>query len=101
MRELEFLPDWYPRLRKRKRIVGMQGYATVILVTGLCTWGWLSGQNIRSASASLVVLSDQIKQADSELARLKEAMAQKEELESKKVILGKLGNHVESTRILS
>ena len=50
MRELEFLPDWYPRLRKRKSMVGVQGYATVILVTGLCTWGWLSGRNIQAAS---------------------------------------------------
>jgi Tfp pilus assembly protein PilN len=101
MRELEFLPDWYPSLRKRKRTVGVQAYATVILISGLCLWGWLSGRNMRSASASLHALQDQLSQTDNELARLAEANEQKKELESKNQIIRSLGNHVETTRVMA
>lgn len=101
MRELEFLPAWYPRLRKRKRSVGLQAWATGVLVTGLCLWGWLSGRNIRAASASITVLKGEIRQTDSELRRLDEALAQQKELSAKDVIMRKLGHHVESTRVLA
>ncbi|HZZ44632.1 MAG TPA: PilN domain-containing protein [Tepidisphaeraceae bacterium] len=100
MRELEFLPEWYPRLRKRKRMVGVQTWATGVLIIGLCLWGWLSGRNIRSASASLHLLQGEISQADNELQRLDEALGQKKELDAKNLIIRKLGNHVESTRVL-
>lgn len=101
MRELEFLPDWYPRLRKRKRSVGVQAWATGVLIVGLCLWGWLSGRNIRAASASITVLKGEISQTDSELRRLDEALAQQKELSAKDLIMKKLGHHVESTRILA
>lgn len=101
MRELEFLPSWYPTLRKRKRTVGVQAWATGVLVAGLCLWGWLSDRNIRSASASLHLLEDQISQTDNELTRLAEATAQKKDLEAKNQIIRSLGNHVETMRVLN
>lgn len=101
MRELEFLPDWYPRLRKRKRFVGVQAWATGVLLAGLCLWGWLSDRNIRAASASITVLKGEISQTDSELRRLDEALAQQKELTAKDLIMKKLGEHVESTRVLA
>jgi len=101
MRELEFLPDWYPRLRKRKSMVAVQTYATVILITGLCLWGWLSGRNIRSASASLNVVQVEINQADNELHRLDEELEKKKELDAKHQILDRLGRHVESVRVMA
>lgn len=101
MRELEFLPDWYPQLRKRKRSVALQTWITVMLIGGLCLWGWLSGRNIRTASASIVELRGEMSQTDIELHRLDEALAQKKELEAKNQIISKLGSHVESTRILA
>jgi Tfp pilus assembly protein PilN len=101
MRELEFIPDWYPRLRKRKRSVGVQAYATTILLAGLCFWGWLSGRNIRAASASVTLLKGEISQTDSELRRLDEALAQQKELSAKDLIMKKLGHHVESTRVVA
>jgi Tfp pilus assembly protein PilN len=101
MRELEFVPAWYPRLRKRKRTVGVQAYATTVLLVGLCFWGWLSGRNIRAASASVDLLKGEISQTDSELRRLDEALAQQKELTAKDRIMRKLGHHVESTRVMA
>lgn len=100
MREIEFLPAWYPRLRERKRMVSLQAWVTVVLLSGLCLWGWLSGRNIRSASASLTILKGQLNQTDSDLQKLEEQVQHQKALQAKDQILAKLGRHVEATRCL-
>jgi hypothetical protein len=101
MRELEFLPAWYPRLRKQKRTVSVQMWATISLLSGLCFWGWLSGRNIQSASASLTILKGQLNETNSELVKLDEQVAKQKELKAKAAIMAKLGRHVEMIRILN
>ena len=40
MRELEFLPAWYPQTRRRKRQVLLQAWVTVGSVIALAAWRW-------------------------------------------------------------
>ena len=32
MRELEFLPQWYPQIRRRRRLVHLQAWLTLVLI---------------------------------------------------------------------
>ena len=41
MRDLEFLPDWYPKLRRRKRTVALQAWGTLtVAATGFAATGF-------------------------------------------------------------
>ena len=46
MREVEFLPEWYPAVRRRKRMVAMQAWATLILICVLGLWTVMSQQRV-------------------------------------------------------
>ena len=38
MREMEFLPSWYPQLRRHKRLVMLHIWATTMVIMGLGLW---------------------------------------------------------------
>ena len=66
MRELEFLPAWYPQLRERKRLVRLQAYMTVAAGSaGLCLWVYLiHGNTARERAASLADIDRQVQQSN-------------------------------------
>ena len=45
MRELEFLPDWYPQTHRRRRLIVLQGWLTLIMVAGMGSWIVLQDRN--------------------------------------------------------
>jgi Tfp pilus assembly protein PilN len=100
MRDLEFLPDWYPQSRKRKRVVLLQGYMTLLLAAGLCVWLLLAQRNSRTAAATLAGVDSQISQTNRELHQLQEQVALKDQLLVQRKIADKLGLQVEMSRLL-
>ena len=56
MRELEFLPDWYPQARRRRRLVHLQGWLTLLLIAGMGTHLLMADRNIAVAEGSVGVL---------------------------------------------
>jgi Tfp pilus assembly protein PilN len=100
MRELEFLPEWYPRSRQRKRIVLLQGYMTLLLATGLGTWLILVDRNTQTAAGALANIETQISQTHQEMHQLEEQVTLKDRLLVQREIIQKLGLPVEMSRLL-
>jgi Tfp pilus assembly protein PilN len=100
MRELEFLPDWYPRIRRRKRFVVLHGWLTVVVAVGLCLWMLLARRNVQHAQAALNSISSEMVQTQSEQRQLDEQLAIKKELLVKEQIVAQLGFPMEMSRLL-
>jgi hypothetical protein len=83
-RELEFLPAWYPALRRRRRSLWLQVGATSLLV--LCAAAWLTCARHRIRV---------------EETRLSELTQQRQRRKQESLLIEKLGRHVEAPRILA
>jgi Tfp pilus assembly protein PilN len=100
MRELEFLPEWYPQSRRRKRLLLLQGYMTLLVVARLITWCLLTQRNTLAAAATVADLNRQISQTHQEMHQLEEQVALKNQLLIQRQIGEKLGLPVEMSRLL-
>ena len=101
MRELEFLPSWYPQLRTRRKMVGIQLWATIVV--GLCLMAWIAITNrtVVQKQAQSHTLDRQLQQSRSDLKQLDEMLAEKKTLETEQQIMYKVGTHGEVSRLLA
>jgi Tfp pilus assembly protein PilN len=100
MRELEFMPAWYPQMRRRRRMVVIQAWATFMVIFALGTWAYLARQNVNNRQAFHDDVARQLDQSRAELKELNAQLAEKDKLEAQQKILSKLGLHVEASRML-
>jgi hypothetical protein len=100
MRELEFLPDWYPRVRRRKRMVVLHGWMTLVVALGLGLWLALAHRNVSRAEAALRSFDSLMVQSETEKRQLNEQLDVKKELLIKEQIVAELGFPVEMSRLL-
>ncbi len=100
MRELEFLPGWYPQLHRRQRQIMLQVYLTVAVSAGLALWLFLVDRNHHVASQTLGVLHAQVNQADAQLREINRLTTLETQLRKQEEVQSKLGLHVESARII-
>src|SRR5437868_1133194 len=70
MRELEFLPAWYPQARRRLRIFRIQACSALLLIVGLAIWVLLARHNLQSAYGALASVDAQLAQSLLELDQL-------------------------------
>lgn len=101
MREVEFLPDWYPKVRKRKRVVALQAWVTLILMCGLGLWLLLVQRNVHAREFELDALRSDLDQSETELARLEDLLQLQRQLGQQDQIFLKIGRPVETTRIIT
>ena len=101
MRELEFMPAWYPQLRRRRRMVILQAWATFMVVCGLGLWMYLAHQNVNNRQIIRDAVAGHLQQSRAELKELNTQIAEKEKLEAQQRIMSKLGLHVEVSRLLA
>src|SRR5207249_800452 len=101
MREVEFLPDWYPRVRQRRRMVVMQAWASLALICALGVWMLLGQRNVHAREVELSSLRTDLNQSEAEVARLEELLALQQQLGRQDQIFVKIGRPVESTKIVT
>jgi len=101
MRDVEFLPAWYPQIRRRRRLVVLQAWMTFVVVVALGLWMMLAGRNLRQANAKLLVVDEQLLHSRSELKTLEELMTLGKKLSEQALVLSKVGSHVETARLLA
>jgi Tfp pilus assembly protein PilN len=101
MRELEFLPGWYVRLRKRRRAVFLQLWMTFALAGGAGLWIGLVARNVREASAALTELKGRMKETDAQLEQMDRLENLRRQLRQQAEILASLGDHVDATRLMA
>jgi Tfp pilus assembly protein PilN len=97
MHDLEFLPDWYPQTRRRRRLVLLQGWLTLVVLFGLGGWVLLAERNIAVAEDSLRTLKGQLSQTDAQLAEMDKLDVMRKQLSQQNQILSRIGlNNVEA-----
>jgi hypothetical protein len=101
MREVEFLPPWYPKVRQRKRAVMIQTWATLALVTALGIWMLLAQRNVQAKEAELTVLRTDLNQSEVQVQRLEDLLQLQKELGRQDSIFAKIGRPVESTKLIT
>ena len=100
MRELEFLPDWYPRLRRQRRRVLLQTWVALLVVAGLALWLTLARRNASRADVALRAFEAQVLQTETERRQLDEQLRMKAQLEQREEVVASLGFPVEMSRLL-
>lgn len=100
MRETEFLPAWYPQVNRRKRLVILQAWMTLVLAIGLGAWSVLADRNVRAAEGAEQLLSGNLAQTQSQLKELDELLALQKKCRQQYQVLEKLGLHVEASRMI-
>ena len=101
MRELEFLPDWYPRVRKRKRMVALQTWVTITVMCGLGLWMLLVQRNVHAREVEVESLRTDLDKSETELARLEDLLQLQRQLGQQDQIFLKIGRPVETTKIIT
>jgi hypothetical protein len=101
MRELEFLPEWYPKVRQRRRMVALQAWITLILLCGLGLWMLLVQRNVQAREIQLASLRTDLDQSETELQRLEDLLQLQRQLGQQDAIFMKIGRPVESTRVIT
>ncbi len=101
MREVEFLPDWYPRLRRRRRSVTTQAWSTLAISAILGIWILMSQRHVSAKQRELVEISSSLTQSVVEVERLKQLVELHNQLKGQDKIFGIIGRPIEMTRILT
>ena len=101
MREVEFLPAWYPKVRKRKRMVALQAWVTLTLMCGLGLWMLLVQRNVHARDLELDGLRKDLTQSETELARLEELLQLQRQLGQQDQIFNKIGRPIETTKLIT
>ena len=100
MRDLEFLPEWYPQTRRRKRLVFLQGWLTLLLVLGMGAFLVKAERNIIAADRSLAAVKGQLSQTNSQLAEMDKLDAIRRQLRRQAQITSRLGMYVETSAVI-
>lgn len=102
MREVEFLPDWYPKVRRRRRMVGLQAWVTLLLIGGLGLWMMLAQRNVHAREVQLAGLHTDLSQTQTELQHLDNLLELQRDLSRESAIVARIGvQNVEATRVLT
>jgi hypothetical protein len=101
MRDVEFLPAWYPLLRRRRLMMYAEAWAIVGVIVAMGAWLMVFHQSVRSAEASLDSLDRSLTQTDADLLRLNEQKTLKEQLQRQGEVSARLGPYVPQARVLS
>lgn len=100
MRDMEFLPEWYPQTRQRRRLVHLQGWLTLVLVAGMGAHLVLADRNIRTAETSLAGLQAQTAQIDAQLSEMDKLDAMRRQYRQKEQVVSRLGVYVEACTMM-
>jgi Tfp pilus assembly protein PilN len=101
MRELEFLPAWYPKVRQRKRMVALQTWITLLVIGALGLWVLLAQRNVHAREVELTSLSSDLSQSETDLQRLENLQDVQRDLGRQMEIYRKIGDAAPTTRVMT
>jgi Tfp pilus assembly protein PilN len=101
LRDVEFLPAWYPQIRRRKFAVVVQAWASLGVIVLLLGITLVKHWEVHCAQAAAVECSDQINESQQQLARLNEKLQYEGQLSQQEQIIAKLGLNVDTTRLVN
>ena len=100
MREIDFLPGWYPAIQRRYRAMVMQAWAT--LLVAMLIGGYAVAKRVQVFQARQITAQTeaQIRVSQQQLAQLTRKLKYESELREQDQIVARLGLGVETTRLL-
>ncbi len=101
MRELEFLPDWYPRLRRKRAAVIANAIAAASIVVAMLIWTGIARLRVLTARNEQSAVNAQFKQTTDALRQVDELSLIKRHWDEQGEVMEKLGLGVESTRLIA
>jgi Tfp pilus assembly protein PilN len=100
MREINFLPNWYPQIQQRYRWLIAQAWMTITIVSLLGGYALVKRWQVHSAKAVTSQCEARITQSRQQLAQLGEMLKYESELRQQDQIVARLGLGVDTTRLL-
>lgn len=100
MRELEFLPHWYPALRRKRRHLLLEAWICVLIAAALGSWLAFSARTVVAKQSLLSTRQGQIKQIGYELQKLDELQSLKKQMSEQAMLVARLGPTVPISRVL-
>jgi len=100
MRELEFLPSWYPTLRRKRRQLLLEAWLCVLIAVALGSWLALSARTVMAKQSLLTARQGQIKQIGYELQKLDELQSLKKQMSEQAMLVSRLGPNLPISRVL-
>jgi hypothetical protein len=101
VRDIEFLPDWYPMIRRRYRVVVFQAYTTAVILVMLGTYALVQRYHVYTARQATKKTDTQIGRTKIELAELSEKLHLQNQLQHQDSVVARLGIGVDTTRLLA
>lgn len=98
MRDMEFLPDWYPQTRKRRRMVVLQGWLTLVLIVGMGVQHMLSDRREARDLAAAGILRGQLDQTNAQLIEMDKLDSMRQQLRQQEQIVSRLGFYVQACK---
>jgi len=100
MRDVEFLPTWYTQWQKRRRLLFLQVWISIILALGLGLWVFLANRNRCNAEDALGTIKGQWQQTNLQVQQMERMEALSKQWRQQAEVLGRLGEHVKSSQML-
>lgn len=100
MREMDFLPKWYPELRTRRRRLKIQVWASIALVCAMALWQTVCVRRVLAAQDEATTLSTRLEQSHSQLLKVDELMDLQRSLRPQDQVMESIGVPIEVTRIM-
>jgi hypothetical protein len=100
MREIDFLPVWYPAIQRRYRWTIAQAWATLAILCLLTGYAGVQRWKVHIAGRATAQTEAQIRVSQQQLAQLTEKLKYEEQLRRQEQIVSRLGIGVDTTRLL-
>jgi len=101
VRELEFLPDWYPQTHRRRRLIVLQGWLTLVMVAGMGSWILLKDRNNTLDERILAVQTAQLDQTYAQLAEVDKLDSLRRQLRQQEEVISRVGFAVEACKAVN
>lgn len=100
MRELEFVPPWYAAVQRRKRLLKLQLWVTVVVALSLATWSFVNAQSVEQGMTVLETRRAELQVSSNRVHERAMQQQLREQLQAQDRVESSLGLNVESSRLL-
>ncbi len=100
MREIEFVPPWYTATHRKRKLLKLQLYCTVVVGLALATWSISNAQQFDKSLVTLDIRKDQLATSAFRVRERQEQDQLRAQYQLQQQVGASLGLNVESARIV-
>lgn len=100
MREIEFVPPWYAATHRKRRLLKLQLYCTIVVALALATWSISQAQAIEGGNEVLVQRRQELEVSSYRVRERQEQDRLRAQYQLQRRVGASLGLNVESSRLI-